>query len=180
MSVNLSLRQLCDDGLIDAVESAIAHGRHPAPRRSAWRSPRRRWPPTRRARSSSSRQLKRLGVSLSLDDFGVGVSSLSVLDSYPVDMLKIDRSFVHRLATACGRGAYSPSVVGVAHALGLRAVAEGVETQEQLERDSPPWAARRLRASTWSRPGTAALIGPGLLRSPTRRTLMSPNRRTRG
>jgi diguanylate cyclase (GGDEF)-like protein len=77
--------------------------------------------------------LHRLGVSLSLDDFGTGYSSLSVLDRYPLDKLKIDRSFVARLNSGERARRLFTAVVGVAQALGLRSVAEGVETRQQLD-----------------------------------------------
>jgi EAL domain-containing protein (putative c-di-GMP-specific phosphodiesterase class I) len=77
--------------------------------------------------------LHELGVSLSLDDFGTGYSSLWVLDRYPLDNLKIDRSFVARLDSGERARRLFTAVVGVAQALGLRSVAEGVETREQLD-----------------------------------------------
>jgi diguanylate cyclase (GGDEF)-like protein len=78
-------------------------------------------------------ELHRLGVRLSLDDFGTGYSSLSVLDRYPLDQLKIDRSFVARLDSGERARRLFSSVVGVAQALGLQSVAEGVETRDQLD-----------------------------------------------
>ncbi len=77
--------------------------------------------------------LRELGVSLSLDDFGTGYSSLSVLDQYPLDKLKIDRSFVARLDSGERARRLFTAVVGVAQALGLHSVAEGIETREQLD-----------------------------------------------
>jgi diguanylate cyclase len=77
--------------------------------------------------------LHELGVSLSLDDFGTGYSSLSVLDRYPLDNIKIDRSFVARLDSGDRARRLFTAVVGVAQALGLRSVAEGVETRVQLD-----------------------------------------------
>jgi diguanylate cyclase len=77
--------------------------------------------------------LHRLGVTLSLDDFGTGYSSLSVLDRYPLDKLKIDRSFVARLESGERARRLFAAVVGMARALALRSVAEGVETREQLD-----------------------------------------------
>lgn len=77
--------------------------------------------------------LHRLGVSLSLDDFGTGYSSLSVLDRYPLDKLTIDRAFVARLESGERSRRLFAAVVGMAQALGLRSVAEGVETREQLD-----------------------------------------------
>jgi predicted signal transduction protein with EAL and GGDEF domain len=81
--------------------------------------------------AASLRELKSLGVKILLDDFGTGYSSLSHLQRFPIDALKIDRSFVMHLGT----GEDSPAIVGaiaaMANALGLEVVAEGVESAEQ-------------------------------------------------
>jgi diguanylate cyclase (GGDEF)-like protein len=77
-------------------------------------------------------ELKALGVRLSLDDFGTGYSSLSRLRSFPIDEVKIDRSFVNDIAPGRTGGPLVAAVTAMGHALGLRVVAEGVETFEQL------------------------------------------------
>jgi len=79
------------------------------------------------------RELKSLGVSVSLDDFGTGYSSLSYLEELPIDNLKIDRKFVQRMNGDDNTRTLVESIVGLAHGLGMRAVAEGVETGKQLE-----------------------------------------------
>lgn len=78
------------------------------------------------------RELKEAGVESAIDDFGTGYSSLDYLGRFPVDVLKIDRSFVARLGEGTG-DAIVRLVVDLGHTLGLRVVAEGVETAEQLE-----------------------------------------------
>lgn len=78
------------------------------------------------------RELKALGVGLSLDDFGTGYSSLNYLRQFPVDSLKIDRSFIRDVAEDDSGASVVASVIDIAHNLGLTAVAEGVETREQL------------------------------------------------
>ena len=77
--------------------------------------------------------LKDLGVRLSLDDFGTGYSSLNYLRRFPVDSLKIDRSVICDVTTDPSGASVVNSIIDIAHNLGLTAVAEGVETREQLD-----------------------------------------------
>ncbi len=77
-------------------------------------------------------ELKRLGVRLAIDDFGTGYSSLSYLQRFPIDRLKLDQSFVHQLGRSAGDDAVAQAIIDIGHRLGVRVLAEGVETEEQL------------------------------------------------
>ncbi len=74
--------------------------------------------------------LKATGVQVAIDDFGTGYSSLSYLTRFPIDTLKIDRSFVHQLAASEGDTSIVTAIISMGHSLHMRVVAEGVETQE--------------------------------------------------
>jgi EAL domain-containing protein (putative c-di-GMP-specific phosphodiesterase class I) len=79
-------------------------------------------------------ELSRMGVIVAIDDFGTGYSSMSYLRRFPIDKLKIDRSFIHHLVTNSDDASIVSAIISLAHSLRLKVVAEGVETPAQLEK----------------------------------------------
>ena len=129
VSVNVSVRDLSDQGFADFVADLLRDHELPA---SALRLEITEHvlmaDPTRMSHALEA--MGRLGVDLSLDDFGTGYSSLVHLKRLPVSEIKVDRSFVQRMTTDADDAAIVRSIVDLAHSLGLRVVAEGVETAE--------------------------------------------------
>ena len=130
IAVNLSTRQLGDPGLVPLVAEVLdRHGLDPALLTLEVTETALMEVPD--AAAATLRALKALGVTLAVDDFGTGYASLTYLQRFPLDELKIDRSFVAGLTERRGDAAIVATCVQLAHSLGLRAVAEGVETPDQ-------------------------------------------------
>jgi diguanylate cyclase (GGDEF)-like protein/PAS domain S-box-containing protein len=177
VSVNLSARQLAQPDLAERVASALERS-GALPSNICLEITESVLMDDAEATMAAIERVRALGVSLSIDDFGTGYSSLGYLKRFPVDVVKIDRSFVDGLGSDKGDTAIVSAVVGLAHALDMRAVAEGVETAEQLEAlvalgcdgaqgyyFAPPQPADDLRelmgrARRWRPPGAPLMTHP--------------------
>ncbi len=131
-AVNVSARQLSEDNFVEIVREALASsGLHPALLELELTET------TLMEHVEESldrlRQLRDLGVTIAIDDFGTGYSSLSYLQKLPVASVKIDLSFVRDMAAAATTIPVIQAIIDLAHGMGLKVVAEGVETEQQLE-----------------------------------------------
>ncbi|MDQ1633574.1 MAG: hypothetical protein QOJ32_383, partial [Frankiaceae bacterium] len=106
-------------------------------------------------------RLKDLGLRLAIDDFGTGYSSLSYLTRLPVDVLKLDRSFIEGIDTDSRQALLSRTVVELGRGLGLTVIAEGVERPGQRSR-LLAWGCPVAQGYYFARPGPATLVGPWL------------------
>jgi EAL domain-containing protein (putative c-di-GMP-specific phosphodiesterase class I) len=132
LAVNVSARQLRDPGFIEAVARAVRdNGVDPAGLELELTEG--VLIEERERVSAVLVDLRGLGVGIAVDDFGTGYSSLSYLSSLPIDCLKIDGSFVRKIVAGGRDLAIVQAIISMARALGLRVVAEGVETRAQLE-----------------------------------------------
>ena len=132
MAVNVSARQLDDDGLLADVERTIratgidaAHLEIEITESMLMRDV------VKAGKVLAA--FKALGVRLSVDDFGTGYSSLSTLKRFPVDAIKVDRSFVRDLPSGTGDQAMAEAIIAMGRGLGMTVVAEGVETGDQVD-----------------------------------------------
>lgn len=132
IAVNLSAQQFAHQDLVGLVKSVLAETGLPAGLLELELTETMLMRDVDRATDILSR-LRALGVKLSIDDFGTGYSSLAYLKRFEVDVLKIDRSFVHDIRTDGADGKIAAAVIALAHSLGQQVVAEGVETEYQRD-----------------------------------------------
>jgi EAL domain-containing protein (putative c-di-GMP-specific phosphodiesterase class I) len=130
VAVNLSARQFADPGLFAHVREALEKSGLPAPQLELEITEGTVMQDLQRT-LDLLRRFKNMGVKLAIDDFGTGYSSLAYLKRFPLDVLKIDQSFVRQLCSDREDQAIANAVIQLAHSLGLRVIAEGVETAEQ-------------------------------------------------
>jgi diguanylate cyclase (GGDEF)-like protein/PAS domain S-box-containing protein len=132
VSVNVSIRQITDGGLVEHVRAAL-HDHELPPANLVLEITESTLIENPELVSAVLDDLLTLGVAIQLDDFGTGYSSLTVLHDFPGDTLKIDRSFVATMIERAESQAIIRSIIGLAHNLGLRVIAEGIERTEQRD-----------------------------------------------
>jgi len=171
VSVNVSARQLQYPGFVSMVGAALESSRLEPNTLSMEITESVLFEDVSQA-SQRLQELRSLGIRIAVDDFGTGYSSLTYLDRLPVDLVKLDRSFVAGVGTDPTRTAIVTAVVNLALALGLDPVAEGIETEQQradLYRlgcvygqgflIAPPMSAEELEAAMVVRWGSLRLVG---------------------
>lgn len=132
IAVNLSGRELDDESIVDHIQEALESHGVPADRLEVELTEEIFIQNIEHNLNQLSK-LHKLGVHLAIDDFGVGYSSLGYLRDFPVDLLKIDRSFITDVTERHDDAVITRAVINLAHNLGIQVVAEGVETREQLK-----------------------------------------------
>ena len=132
VSVNLSPRQLRDPALVDTVAEVLSVSGL-APELLSLEITESALIDNAEAALATVQRIKALGVELDLDDFGTGYSSLSYVRNFPIDVLKIDRSFISGLDEGAHDEAIIQAVVALGAALDIDVIAEGVETESQAE-----------------------------------------------
>jgi EAL domain-containing protein (putative c-di-GMP-specific phosphodiesterase class I) len=130
IAVNVSVRQFRHPEFIDEVVSAVQRAGIP-PDRLKLELTESLLADNLEAAIAKMRSLKDMGVRLSVDDFGIGYSSLSYLKRLPIDELKIDRGFIRDILSDANDAAIAGTIIGLCRNLGLDVIAEGVETEEQ-------------------------------------------------
>ncbi|GLQ32805.1 putative bifunctional diguanylate cyclase/phosphodiesterase [Litoribrevibacter albus] len=132
VSVNLSAQQLKADGFMSLLTSILKET-NLEPERLILEITESLLMDDVEATIRQLQEIRDLGVGLSIDDFGTGYSSLSYLKRFPIDILKIDQSFIKEINTNADDAAITKAIIAMAHSLDLRVIAEGVETEESRE-----------------------------------------------
>ena len=132
IAVNLSAKQLIQEDLVETIQD-ILHSSGLTPAQLELEITESMLMENMDKAIDNLHQLKELGISLSIDDFGTGYSSLSYLKTLPVHLVKVDRSFVKDIPDDKDDMEITAAVIAMAHKLNYKVVAEGLETQEQLE-----------------------------------------------
>ncbi|MEW6678503.1 MAG: EAL domain-containing protein [Pseudomonadota bacterium] len=151
LSVNISPRQFRDEGFVDTVLQML-ETHQVDPNRLILEITENVLLENAAAVTEKMQRLRNRGVRFSIDDFGTGYSSLAYLNRLPIDELKIDRSFVAPIEHDENAAAICDTFIGLAHLLGLRVVAEGVETEAQRQRLNRTHACDALQGYLFGKP----------------------------
>lgn len=131
VSVNISARQFMDDGFLKSIDDALEKSQLPAHNLEVEITESMLIGDINRIELQLKR-LKKMGIKVALDDFGTGYSSLSYLKKFPIDVLKIDQSFVREMTADSKDARIVCAIIDMGHSLGQKIVAEGVENETQL------------------------------------------------
>ncbi len=156
VAVNLSPRQFSDERLVIEIAHALAQTELPAHLLEVEITESMMMENPERA-AETLREIKDMGVHVSIDDFGTGYSSLARLKKFPIESVKIDRSFIRDIAVDPDDAAIVSAVIAMAHSLRLKVIAEGVETQDQV-RFLRERGCDEIQGFYYSRPVTAQEI----------------------
>ena len=132
LSINVSVKHLMKSGFIDEIRDILKRSKIPAKQLEIEITESIMIESAEKA-TSCLNELRDMGIGIAIDDFGTGYSSLSYLNSIPLDILKIDKSFIDPMNTSESSKKYVEAIISLAHVLDLKVIAEGVEEPEQIE-----------------------------------------------
>ncbi len=132
LSINASVKHLMKNGFVDEIKDLLKESGIPA-KQLEIEITESIWIESAEKAAECLKTLKDMGLQIAIDDFGTGYSSLSYLNSFPSDILKIDKSFVDKMNETDSSQKYVEAIISMAHVLDLEVIAEGVEEPEQLE-----------------------------------------------
>ena len=150
LSVNASVRHLLRNGFVDEVREALDNSGLPAEQLEIEITESIMIDSVEKA-IDCIHELTALGVRIAIDDFGTGYSSLSYLNTFPVDVLKVDQSFIIKMNSGEASKQYVAAIIAIGHVMNFRVVAEGVEDPEQLE-DLREIGCDYIQGFLWGRP----------------------------
>ncbi len=132
LSVNASVKHLMKSNFIDEIRELLENSGLPADQLEIEITESLLIESAEKA-SRILRELKEMGIRIAIDDFGTGYSSLSYLNTFPSDTLKIDKSFIDKMNSGVSSQRYVEAIISLAHVMEFEVIAEGVETEDQLE-----------------------------------------------
>ena len=132
LSVNISVLHLLNKGFLDEIQQMLSETKFP-PNNLEIEITESVFISSMSKAIDTLNELKRIGVCIALDDFGTGFSSLSYLSKLPIDLLKIDKSFIDELLVSESGRNYVAAIISIGHIMNFSVISEGVESQKQLD-----------------------------------------------